>query len=59
MNERDWTTTHPAYGFITKEASHVEGFAPELAVVTQAGGGDPGPVYSHNTFSLNLAQLEA
>ncbi len=24
--------------FITKEADHVEGFAPELAVVTQAGG---------------------
>ncbi len=24
--------------FITKEAEHVEGFAPELAVVTQAGG---------------------
>lgn len=26
------------YSFITKEASHVEGFAPELAVVTQGGG---------------------
>lgn len=26
--------------FITKEAEHVEGFAPELAVVTQAGGKD-------------------
>jgi prolyl-tRNA synthetase len=25
-------------GFITKEAEHVEGFAPELAVVTHAGG---------------------
>ena len=24
--------------FITKEAEHVEGFAPELAVVTHAGG---------------------
>ena len=26
------------YSFITKEASHVEGFAPELAVVTRGGG---------------------
>ena len=26
--------------FITKEAEHVEGFAPELAVVTQAGGAE-------------------
>ena len=26
------------YSFITKEANHVEGFAPELAVVTQGGG---------------------
>jgi prolyl-tRNA synthetase len=26
------------YSFITKEASHVEGFSPELAVVTQGGG---------------------
>ena len=26
------------YSFITKEASHAEGFAPELAVVTQGGG---------------------
>jgi prolyl-tRNA synthetase len=26
------------YSFITKEASHVEGFAPELAIVTQGGG---------------------
>ena len=28
----------PAESFITKEAEHVEGFAPELAVVTHAGG---------------------
>jgi len=26
------------YSFITKEAEHVEGFAPELALVTQGGG---------------------
>ena len=26
------------YSFITKEASHVEGFAPELAIVTRGGG---------------------
>ena len=26
------------YSFITKEASHVEGFAPELALVTRGGG---------------------
>ena len=34
------------YSFITKEASHVEGFSPELAVVTQGGGKtleEPGP----------------
>eukprot|EP00879_Flechtneria_rotunda_P011387 GHRR01011894.1.p1 GENE.GHRR01011894.1~~GHRR01011894.1.p1 ORF type:complete len:417 (+),score=182.75 GHRR01011894.1:350-1600(+) len=28
------------YGFITKEAEHVEGFAPELALVTKGGGKD-------------------
>ena len=28
------------YSFITKEASHVEGFAPELALVTKGGGKD-------------------
>lgn len=28
------------YSFLTKEADHVEGFAPEVAVVTHAGGED-------------------
>jgi len=28
------------YSFITKEASHVEGFSPELALVTKGGGKD-------------------
>lgn len=37
MSVCDWLQFIP-YSFIEKEASHVEGFSPELALVTVGGG---------------------